>query len=352
MKKNKLKIAIIIAILILVSTIALVLINNKNNTKENFDYRESHYHIEEFDYKKMKDRAYVSQIITTEQEYNDFIKNNIINETEKLKPIDKDFKNENYIVFITSVNSCGESIEYKKYTVNNNKLTLNFDVEYSCGVCTPMYYVYEIAISKKIDVKTEVKHKYKTIKSADCDPNVAYKPILYLYPEEKTNITINFQNEENLTTTYPKFNNEWKVTASPNGDLYDENNNYYYALYWEEKTYKTIDFKEGYYVSKENAIPFLEEKLSLLGLNPKERNEFIMFWLPILEQNEHNLVYFELTAELQSYNKLIIEPTPDTLIRIRMHVKKVDSKKTIKEQELIRQERTGYTAVEWGGTIY
>ena len=35
-----------------------------------------------------------------------------------------------------------------------------------------------------------------------------------------------------------------------------------------------------------------------------------------------------------------------------MHVKKVNSKKAIKEQELIYQERQGYTAVEWGGVIY
>ena len=49
------------------------------------------------------------------------------------------------------------------------------------------------------------------------------KPVLYLYPEEKTDITVNFEKEENLTTTYPKFKDEWKVTAYPNGDLYDEN---------------------------------------------------------------------------------------------------------------------------------
>ena len=108
----------------------------------------------------------------------------------------------------------------------------------------------------------------------------------------------------NLTTTYPKFKDEWKVIAHPNGDLYDEKGNYYYGLYWEEDSNHKVDFKEGFYVSKDNAISFLEEKLSIIGLNDKERNEFIMYWLPILEKNKHNLVYFELTEQREKYNKL------------------------------------------------
>ena len=178
------------------------------------------------------------------------------------------------------------------------------------------------------------------------------KPVLYLYPEEKTDITVNFEKEENLTTTYPKFKDEWKVTAYPNGDLYDENGKYYYGLYWEEDSNHKVDFQEGFYVSKENAISFLEEKLSIIGLNDKERNEFIMYWLPILEKNEHNLVYFELTEERDSFNKLEISPKPDSLLRMAIHVKKVDKKTNIKEQKLTSFERTGFTAVEWGGIVY
>ena len=178
------------------------------------------------------------------------------------------------------------------------------------------------------------------------------KPVLYLYPEEKTDITVNFEKEENLTTTYPKFKEEWKVTAYPNGDLYDENGKYYYGLYWEEDSNHKVDFQEGFYVSKENAISFLEEKLSIIGLNAKEKNEFIMYWLPILEKNEHNLVYFELTEERDSFNKLEISPKPDSLLRMAIHVKKVDKKTNIKEQKLTSFERTGFTAVEWGGIVY
>lgn len=178
------------------------------------------------------------------------------------------------------------------------------------------------------------------------------KPVLYLYPTKKTNITIDFEHEDMLTTTYPKFKNNWSITAYPNGDLYDSKGNYYYALYWEEQKNHTVDFKTGFYVEKQNAIEFLEEKLSIIGLNKKERNEFIMYWLPIMEKNEKNLVYFELTEERDNYNKLIINPIPDSILRVAIHVKKVNEKTDIKEQQLHTFKRIGFTAVEWGGILY
>lgn len=178
------------------------------------------------------------------------------------------------------------------------------------------------------------------------------KPVLYLYPEKETLVTVDFEKPELLTTTYPKYTNSWKVKANPNGDLKDFNGKYYYALYWEEEGSNDIDFNTGFYVTKDDAINFLEDKLSLIGLNDKERNEFIMYWLPILEKNGKNLVYFELTEERDSYNKININPKPDTLLRVAIHIKKVDKKVNIKEEKLKSFNRKGFTAVEWGGVIH
>ncbi len=178
------------------------------------------------------------------------------------------------------------------------------------------------------------------------------KPVLYLYPKEDTNVTVTFKNKENITVSYPKFNDNWNVLAKPNGDLYDENGKYYYGLYWEEKLNHYVDFKTGFYVDKENAIEFLEEKLSIIGLNDREKNEFIMYWLPILEKNGKNLVYFELTEERDNYSQLIINPEPDSILRLAIHVKKIDEYHEIEEEILPTFKRDGFTAVEWGGVIY
>ena len=77
-----------------------------------------------------------------------------------------------------------------------------------------------------------------------------------------------------------------------------------------------------------------------------------MYWLPILEKNEHNLVYFELTKERDKFNKLNITPKPDSLLRVAIHVKKVDGPTYIKEEKLETFKRKGFVAVEWGGVIH
>lgn len=178
------------------------------------------------------------------------------------------------------------------------------------------------------------------------------KPILYLYPEKTTKVTVSFEHPELLETTYPKFVDRWEVTAKKNGDLTDKNGKYYYGLYWDEAKVHMTDFSTGFYVTKDNAITFLEEKLSTIGLNGRERNEFITYWLPILEKNGQSLVYFELTEERESYNPIYINPKPDSLLRIVIHIKKVDHKINILKQNLTKFKRRGFVAVEWGGTTY
>ncbi len=227
---------------------------------------------------------------------------------------------------------------------------LNFALEYNGG---PLFQLYkEDSTNDSMCVEYSYDPSSKTGESKEIFCGGVAKPVLYLYPEEETEVTVSFSNPEILETTYPKFNNYWRVTASPNGDLLDQNNKYYYALYWDEKKVHTVDFSEGYYVEKDDAIKFLEEKLSYIGLNDKERNEFIMYWLPVLEKNGKSLVYFELTEERESYNKLLINPQPDSMLRLVIHIKKVDEKVNIKKQSLSKFKRRGFTVVEWGGTTY
>ena len=201
-----------------------------------------------------------------------------------------------------------------------------------------------------IEYSYDLEKKTGEVNDTEC-AGVA-KPILYLYPEKETDVTVKFSNPEILETTYPKFNGKWEVKAKSNGDLYDKSGKYYYALYWDEKKVHSVDFSEGFYVDKDDAIDFLEKKLSYIGLNDKERNEFIMYWLPVMEKNGKNLVYFELTDERESYNKLLISPKPDSMLRLVIHIKKVDKKVNIPKQSLSKFRRVGFTAVEWGGTTY
>lgn len=177
-----------------------------------------------------------------------------------------------------------------------------------------------------------------------------WKPIIYIYPKEDTNVKISLSHPENLSVTYPKYEDGWEVRALKDGTLMDSNSKKYYALYWESKKNQKNPMKEdGFVVKRKDTISFLEEKLEILGLNYKESNEFIMYWLPILEKSNYNYIRFQTMEEINENMELIIDPKPDTLIRVRMEYKPLKEKINVKEQKLTKVEREGYTVVEWGG---
>ena len=181
--------------------------------------------------------------------------------------------------------------------------------------------------------------------------NFAAKPIIYIYPKEKTKVKVKVPKKEKLLVTYPKYEDEWEVEAEPNGDLTDvKTGRKLYALYWEGITNMKVDFKEGFVVKGEDTLKFLEEKLEILGLNEREAEEFIVYWLPLMEKNRYNFIKFRLTEEIEEDMPLEITPKPDTLIRINMAFKPLPIKIDVKEQVLPKTERNGYTVVEWGGT--
>jgi len=184
------------------------------------------------------------------------------------------------------------------------------------------------------------------------DEGMDYKPVIYLYPEESMDISVHLNFEKRIfTTIYPKFNgkNTWNVHAEPNGDIIIKGRKYPY-LFWEAKSYAEQDLNEGFIVKDEDAENFLEEKLSILGLNDKEKTDFITFWLPVLLRNKLSLCSFQGQKYLNTM-KLNITPKPDSLLRIFLSIKKLDSPINIKEQNLKSVERKGFTVVEWGGSI-
>lgn len=263
---------------------------------------------------------------------------------------EEDFKNNTYLLFFY-LNDCGYDKGIKEIGYEDDKLEIVYNIREVCGFCQEHYYGGLVKLPKLNTNNVEISIKENILKKEECDPNVAYKPILYLYPESHMYVSVQMEKSNNIITSYPKYNDGWNVFVEKDGTII-LNDKMYYALYWDEYNDNVVDFHEGFYVTKDSAISFLEEKLNIIGLNYKEANEFIMYWLPVLEANEQSLVYFELTEEREKNNQLYIEPKPDSLLRINMHIKKVDKEIKIKEQKLNTFERKGFTAIEWGGTIH
>jgi hypothetical protein len=126
---------------------------------------------------------------------------------------------------------------------------------------------------------------------------ISYKPVLYLYPTQKINVSVKLNlHNQTLMHPYPAYKNGWNVTAEPNGNIVNnETNRAHYCLFWETKGDDLIQkFEQGFVVEGAKTADFLEQKLALLGLTPKEANEFIIFWLPQMENNPYNLIYLVL----------------------------------------------------------
>lgn len=184
----------------------------------------------------------------------------------------------------------------------------------------------------------------------------AKAPVIYLYPEEETDVNIRISLNGEIKTTYPLYDGTtgWNVTASPDGTLTDSSGKDYSFLFWEGDIEIRPDLSKGFCVKGEDTAEFLERSLKQLGLSEVERDSFIMFWLPELESNEYNVITFQ-TASYESAVSMNITPEPDTVIRVNMLWYPLNSYVDMEPQDLTAlnpSEREGFTVVEWGGEKY
>ncbi len=175
------------------------------------------------------------------------------------------------------------------------------------------------------------------------------KPVIYLYPEKETEVTVRLDYDGEVTCTYPAYGeNGWTVTAQPDGTLTDADGQTYNYLYWEGVSDGDYDFSQGFCVPGENTAAFLEEALAKLGLTRREANEFIVYWLPRMEANAYNLIAFQ-SEDYTNRARLTITPEPESLLRVFMAWRPLAEPVEIPEQTLPAFDRIGFTAVEWGG---
>ena len=181
------------------------------------------------------------------------------------------------------------------------------------------------------------------------EPVVA-KPVIYLYPTEPTSVKVKLDYKGKLTCTYPDYNGGWEVTAYPNGKIIDQKTGKEYSyLFWEGISEAEYDLDRGFVVKGEDTADFLQNVLAEIGLTPVEYNEFIVYWLPRMQNNPYNLISFQSDIYTESA-KLEISPSPDSLLRVFMAYRPLSAPIDIEPQTFDTFVRQGFTVVEWGGT--
>ncbi len=217
------------------------------------------------------------------------------------------------------------------------------------------YRVQLTAIQTIINV--EVVDTIQAIEVIEINPvkieTVLCKPVIYLYPEEKIKTTVAVDVKGHSPFYYPEYENNWSVIAHPNGNVEMEEETYRY-LFWEstDVDYLTnIEVNEGFVVDGSNALSFLEEKLSDIGLNASERADFITYWGPKIASNKQNLVRFEWNEKCDQFAELNITPKPDHIFRFYIFIAPLDVEIDILPQILPTMNRNGFVVLEWGGQL-
>ncbi len=269
---------------------------------------------------------------------------------EKKDKIEEKVDIENSERIILSIKEIGDGYflaEHPWPTPREYKVFATLDEDFCIGDYIDVYYDELTEIN---EFSFELTAKLIEHSDFELKENVCYKPVIYLYPTKKEKIFVSLDYNGTLTHTYPIYSNGWNVTAYPNGTLVDDSGNEYPYLFWEGKSNAEYDMSKGFCVSGAETEQFLRDKLRFIGLNEKELEDFIEFWVPYMEKNAFNKICFQTTAYTENA-KLTVSPEPDSILRLFMVFQPLDKFVEIEEQPLAQFQRTGFTLVEWGGSI-
>ncbi len=175
----------------------------------------------------------------------------------------------------------------------------------------------------------------------------AEKPVIYLYPQEDSFINVTLNINGKITQSEPGYGNGWQVFATKEGII----NGKYDYLFWEANLNKLDLPDEGWIVKYEDLKNWFDENLSALGLNEKEKRQFMEYWLGRLPKSEYYEIRL-LSDEFMKQNMdLCVSPEPDTVIRLTFYFTPLSEKINLPAPKIETPERKGFTVVEWGGIL-
>lgn len=180
------------------------------------------------------------------------------------------------------------------------------------------------------------------------------KPVIYLYPQKTIDFRASVVPVGQFLFTYPAIENGWNGTVSPDGTIRIGERTYPY-LFWEANcplVAAVTPLTEGFVVNGSEAVPFLEQQLSAMGLNTREQADFITYWAPRMTGSKSYFVHFLFNESCKPLADLTISPTPDAIFRVYMVWSEIPENATLEPvpQSIASFQREGFCVVEWGGS--
>jgi hypothetical protein len=178
------------------------------------------------------------------------------------------------------------------------------------------------------------------------------KPVVYLYPEQRTRVHVAVDIAGRFTAVYPTMTDDgWRVVADPDGALLDESTGRRHRYLFWEGTSAGFDLhrERAFCVPGGEAAAFLERACARFALTDEECGDFVTYWLPTLARNPYNVIEFVDEPTYERYAAMRVTPRPDAVIRLFMVFRRSDVPLAVGAPELPQRARGRFTVVEWGG---
>ena len=179
------------------------------------------------------------------------------------------------------------------------------------------------------------------------------KPVIYLYPEQVTDMTVWVNPKGGFSYTEPLYKNGWRITASPDGKIVNQDDGLEYPyLFWEGRG-GMYSAPEHYWVVKQTEVEtFLTQILDEMEFFENERNDFLEFWLPRMQEAPYYKIGFHGTEVMNQLAPLQLSVKPDHIFRILMDYSPLEHwLPSDPPTTLPHANREGFDVMEWGGVL-
>ena len=188
-----------------------------------------------------------------------------------------------------------------------------------------------------------------------CPSNVnVYKPNIYIYSPEETEVTVIFDRPDLLTRTIPDYRGVWKASTGEKGTLYGEDGEDYRFLFYESVADPALfQTDKGFMIRSEEREEQFGKILEAYGFNDSEIQDFTEFWCEKLDQTCDYMMYPQGTETVDLAMPLQIIPEPESVERMWFAFEKCgeQGEESIRTEQLTPFGRGEYAVVEWGGLI-
>lgn len=176
------------------------------------------------------------------------------------------------------------------------------------------------------------------------EPYQVDAPNIYLYPETEMDVSVelSFPSGGNVIESEPPYGEGWHVYVSPAG-IIDGVHEY---LFYEATLNSPVGFDAAWLLDGSDLEREFRVLLGRLGFVGREIDDFVGYWVPILDDSPWYAVY---PQDANSMITLDIFPVPDNILRALFFIRPLDKPLSIAEPPYPESfVRDGFTVAEWG----